>query len=171
MCEQNSLEQNSPVDRNPYRSRGFTLVEILIVVVILGILAAMVIPMFTDFTDEATQLVFISDMQTYSTAAQYYMADVGDYLEDSSSGQLPLGWSPYVNDDKWLGGPSIGGVWDFELDSFGIKSAFGVHFNVASDHPGDPYMLKIDTMFDDGNLSTGGFRKIANDRYYFILEG
>ncbi len=30
--------------------------------------------------------------------------------------------------------------------------------------------LVIEDSYDDGDLSTGKFRKIAADRYYFILE-
>ena len=33
----------------------------------------------------------------------------------------------------------------------------------------DAYMTQVDSLFDDGNLSTGGFRKIAADRYYFSV--
>ena len=48
-----------------YRNRkGFTLVEILIVVIILGILAAIVIPQFTSASSDARQSSLTSQLQT-----------------------------------------------------------------------------------------------------------
>lgn len=46
------------------RSQGFTLVEILIVVVILGILAAIVIPQFTSASESARASSMVSQLQT-----------------------------------------------------------------------------------------------------------
>jgi len=46
------------------KSRAFTLVEILIVVVILGILAAIVIPQFTEASDDARDSALKTNLQT-----------------------------------------------------------------------------------------------------------
>lgn len=53
-------------------NKGFTLVEILIVVIILGILAAIVIPQFTEASNEATQSSFNSDLQTARSQIELY---------------------------------------------------------------------------------------------------
>ena len=61
------------------RSRAFTLVEILIVVVILGILAAIVIPQFTDASTEAGQNSAASQLQTIRSQIELYrMKNQGD---------------------------------------------------------------------------------------------
>jgi general secretion pathway protein G len=52
--------------------RGFTLVEILIVVVILGILAAIVIPQFTQASTEAKTNSLMSDLQTLRSQIELY---------------------------------------------------------------------------------------------------
>jgi general secretion pathway protein G len=59
---------------------GFTLVEILIVVVILGILAAIVIPQFTNASTEAKKNSLMSDLQTVRSQIQLYKVQHNDAL-------------------------------------------------------------------------------------------
>ena len=58
--------------------RGFTLVEILIVVVILGILAAIVIPQFTQASSEAKLNSLCSDLQTLRSQIELYKVQHND---------------------------------------------------------------------------------------------
>ena len=58
--------------------RGFTLVEILIVVVILGILAAIVIPQFTQASSEAKENSLCSDLQTLRSQIELYKCQHND---------------------------------------------------------------------------------------------
>ena len=52
--------------------KGFTLVEILIVVIILGILAAIVIPQFTEASNDARESALASDLQTVRSQLELY---------------------------------------------------------------------------------------------------
>lgn len=58
--------------------KGFTLVEILIVVVILGILAAIVIPQFTEASTEARVSSLCSDLQTLRSQIELYKVQHND---------------------------------------------------------------------------------------------
>jgi general secretion pathway protein G len=58
--------------------RGFTLVEILIVVVILGILAAIVIPQFTEASTEAKLSSLCTDLQTLRSQIELYKIQHND---------------------------------------------------------------------------------------------
>ncbi len=58
--------------------RGFTLVEILIVVVILGILAAIVIPQFTQASTEAKTNSLASDLQSLRSQIELYKCQHND---------------------------------------------------------------------------------------------
>jgi len=54
------------------RKTGFTLVEILIVVIILGILAAIVIPQFTEASNDARESSLVSNLQTLRSQFELY---------------------------------------------------------------------------------------------------
>lgn len=60
------------MDRIRLNHKGFTLVEILIVVIILGILAAIVIPQFTNASEDARKSSLTSQLQTLRSQVELY---------------------------------------------------------------------------------------------------
>lgn len=67
--------------------RGFTLVELLVVVIILGILAAVVIPQFADHTDDARLATLDTNLTEMRNAVElYYHQHNGTYPGGSDSG-------------------------------------------------------------------------------------
>lgn len=151
-------------------SAGFTLIEVLIVVVILGILAAIVVPGYSGFSGDAEKNAFLADVRSFIGSAEYYRTKTGELLADAASGTVPAGWEPYIEARKWTRITPIGGLWDVEQNSYGVQSAFGVHFMAGQGRiRDDAYMQELDATIDDGDLNTGQFRKIDSDRYYVIL--
>ncbi len=65
--------------------RGFTLVEILIVVVILGILAAIVIPQFTQASTEAKTNSLCSNLQTLRSQIELYKVQHNDTVPTAAN--------------------------------------------------------------------------------------
>jgi len=59
--------------------KGFTLVELLIVVIILGILAAVAIPQFGNSTDDAKLQTLNSNLSTLRAAVELYYQHHGEY--------------------------------------------------------------------------------------------
>lgn len=59
--------------------KGFTLIELIVVIAILGILAAVLIPKFTNFTDDARKNSAKSEAKTCQTAVSSYYAKYGKW--------------------------------------------------------------------------------------------
>ena len=152
-------------------SRAFTLVEILIVVVILGILAAVVVPAFANAVDPSRHASFATNCRAFAQAMQYYRAENGEWPEDGGSGTVPAGTENLLDVSAFETPTPIGGVWDTESDPAGLGYGIGVHFNGTGETRDSAYMTLIDEMMDDGDLTTGGFMEFPGGRFYLVLVG
>ncbi|MFY7697727.1 MAG: type II secretion system major pseudopilin GspG [Legionella sp.] len=96
------------------KPRGFSLIEIMVVVVILGILASIVVPRILTRPDEARAVKAKQDVLTIENALDLYKLDNGHYpttdqgllalVEKPTSNPIPRDWKPYLKSlpkDPW----------------------------------------------------------------------
>jgi len=125
--------------------RGFTLIELMVVIVILGILAGLIIPRIMGRPEEARRMKARVQIESIETALKLYKLDNGSYpsteqglealVEAPSVGQLPRAWrdggylekgrvpkDPWDNEFIYLS-PGVNS--DFDLISYGADGEPG----------------------------------------------
>ena len=132
-----------PLVRPGKSRRAFTLVELLLVLVILGILAALVLPKFTGRTEQARTTAAQTQISTFGTALDAFEVDTGTYPRGqdglaqliSQPGDTPNWRGPYLKSD-------------IPLDPWGHASAY--------EFPGrvNPRGYDIVSMGPDGQAGT-----------------
>ena len=144
---------------------GFTLVEIMIVVVIIGLLAAIAVPGFKRILESSQTARFVNDCRVFTGAARMYLLESGDSeIEDTGTGDLPATLVDYIESSAWERDTPIGGSWDFDSDyGYNGVGAVGTTMDAAA-------LLAMDERFDDGDLSTGQMRLEDGDRVYWLID-
>src|SRR5579859_5069929 len=71
--------------------RGFTLIELMIVVAIIGILAAVAIPAFLEYMKRGKQGEASLNLNKIAKANKRIIGETGSYSATSSTGTLPTG--------------------------------------------------------------------------------
>lgn len=118
---------------------GFTLIELMVVIVILGILAGLIVPRIMDRPDEAKQMKARMQIESLETALKLYKLDNGSYptteqglqalVEPPQTGNVPENWKkggylekgrvptdPWGNEFVYLS-PGVQG--EFDIISYG----------------------------------------------------
>jgi general secretion pathway protein G len=96
------------------RSGGFTLIELMVVLVIIGVLAALIVPNVLNRAEDAKVTAARTDVNNIMQALKLYRLDNGRYptseqglqalLSKPTSGPLPPNWKPYLEklpNDPW----------------------------------------------------------------------
>jgi general secretion pathway protein G len=133
---------------------GFTLVEILIVVVILGILAAIVIPQFTEASTEAKTSSLCTDLQTVRSQIELYKIQHNDNLP----GVTATGHATDCNgmDDALTSMTNQAGVKQ-------SAAGTGVYGPYLQKFPSNPFVTANEDQVEEGTGSPGG----GNNGWYF----
>lgn len=141
------------------RTNGFTLVEILIVVVILGILAAIVIPQFTSASQEAIKGALQSQLQTISSQVELYRVRNAGQLPDNAAEANPVGVA--AEENGW--GVLVAGQYLKEQPFNGFTGSSALDVGVEGDQlaanvkAGNGWVFHDDSTASNGVVYAYGF--------------
>lgn len=143
---------------------GFTLVEIMVVVVIIGLLAAMALPAFQRVKQSAVSKRYLNDARQVRDGAERYALENGSFPPNGIGG-LHANLRGYIPDSIFNATTTpLGGVWDWDFQQDGFTASISVYMFTVS----DAQLRDIDRTIDDGDLTTGLFRKMGSKAIFII---
>lgn len=96
--------------QNKFRKSGFTLIEIVIVVVILGILAAVALPKITGHNEQVIKSEGMQILIAVLNAQRAYLVEKGVYSSDFSNLDITFPTSSYFDDPAALDPGGLTGI-------------------------------------------------------------
>jgi len=153
---------------------GFTMIEIMLVVSIVGILAVMAIPYMLKARMRAQDGAFINDLRMLvDNVMEQYAIMESTYPEDAAAGVEPAGVSEYMaRRITWSDETPIHGQWDWDRAATRRDEVHGCYagLSVIGPRRTSTQMQDIDARIDDGDLSTGSFRSHPSGYIYIVEE-
>jgi general secretion pathway protein G len=122
-----------------HRTRGFTLIEVMVVVVILSILAAIIVPRVMDRPDTARLVKAQSDIRAIESALNLYKLDNFDYpTTDEGLEALVPKYIARLSNDPWGNpylylSPGLHGDMDvYTLGADGLQGGTGMNADIGN---------------------------------------
>ncbi len=131
--------------------QGFSLIELLIVVAIIGIIATIAVPQLLEAIDRGRQRRTMADMRNVATANGIYYVDTGDYAADLATLQTDGYMQVVPTNDAW------GNAFTYTVDS--ANDTYTLESNGAdgADGPAPPDPWINDPYEPDLILTAGQF--------------
>jgi len=146
---------------------GFTLIEILIVVTMIGLLAAIAVPAFGKLNTRSQNTAFVNDLRIASEAVQRYALENGGWPPDGGGG-LPNELTGYLPPpDRWTIPTPVGGLWGFTAST--LPTEFKATLIVTGYGGGSKRASDLDNQLDDGDSATG-FLRTDGTKLTYVLE-
>lgn len=143
---------------------GFTLVELIAVIVVLAVLAAVAVPKYFDMQKRARISAVTGSIKAVYQAQRTYERDNGPVTGSHwIQADIPTWLTPYLDNRKYFQtSRAYGGQWFFYTQSTNYAEIGLVSSNVPADEAAE-----IDAILDDGNLTTGRFRQTGYGYFYY----
>ncbi len=149
------------------RCAAFTLVEVVLVVSLIGVLAAILVPSITRGMRYWENREVAQKFQQAVLAFEEYHADHDAWPANAGPGNIPS----EMNDnggyyfkthgiDWWTDATGIGGRWDWDY-----YSGLGAYISIPNPTISDEQLVELDRILDDGSLTSGVFQKGVNSSY------
>jgi prepilin-type N-terminal cleavage/methylation domain-containing protein len=156
------------------RSRGFTLVELMVTITIISVLVAILVPTVAKVKRRSVATSMANDLRVFAGAFDGYSHEAGKWPAEVDAGVLPPEMNSRLYQTAWQRPTRIGGHFNWDADQMhqGTRYRAVIAISGTSDSPlvQDADMWEnIDRVIDDGNLSTGSFRLGADDEPIFIV--
>jgi len=142
------------------KRRGFSLVEVVLAIVIIGILTSIAIPAFQKVRRQANISKFVNDLRSMSGQFEGYHFANARWPEHSPAGQLPPGVEGYVSQGSFSQTNAVGSAWRwYNSGIVGLAVEYG-----ATDREIVLYQ-DIAERIDNGDLFSGRFRLDGGPQY------
>ena len=159
--------------------RGFTLVEIMIAVVILGILITIAVPTYRRFQRKSQNTTFVNNLRIFTQSFETYAMKTGAWPQSVGAGVVPAGMSGEFREADWTTG-SLGGQWRWDgWPSHGSKpniqpwGPVTAAISIVGVNVDQSQMDEIDAIVNAGNTSgSRSFQKTADSplTYTYIVQ-
>jgi type II secretory pathway pseudopilin PulG len=137
------------------RRTAFTLIELIVIIIVIGILAALVIPQFGSAGVESRGAALATDLQNIRKAAEVLRSENSAWPSDQPAGTMPSEFSGRLPADTFSKTTAINGQYWWWNRSDGCYIGIATSGSPALDRDA---AAECDRIIDDGDITTGLFK-------------
>ncbi|MEM9418091.1 MAG: prepilin-type N-terminal cleavage/methylation domain-containing protein [Planctomycetota bacterium] len=143
-------------------SRGFSIIELVIVIVIVGLLAAIAVPRLAAFGANGKYTATHQGFRQIAASLDMYHADYMAYPPNAAIETLPPEMVGYLDKSAFTTPPPIGRAWDWNGEGSGIRDhGYNLSIHTVSREDRD----EMERRFDNNDPKTGIYR---NQSHYLV---